>query len=183
MPDQQPWTPDPDVAPGTPPVGGAGGERGTSAFDGNANWNADYTAKTDLPTTGPAKGTWYYAAENPAEVGSAAAAGEFKRSSAGSHAKLTPTGVLTADDTTPAADAPVVFTAALDSTADYAVTGTVTFKEGATTLGTATVNGSEDAVYTHSAGFAAGTHVVTAVYGGNDDFTAFTTAPLTVTAS
>jgi ankyrin repeat protein len=58
-------------------------------------------------------------------------------------------------------------------------TGTVTFKDGSTTLGTATLNG-------HTAGFStsaliAGSHSITAVYGGDDSFAGSTSSALTQT--
>src|SRR5205085_1810660 len=45
-------------------------------------------------------------------------------------------------------------------------TGTVTFKDGATTLGTGTLNASEQATFS-TAALSVGSHSVTAVYGGD----------------
>ncbi|MGP0069832.1 MAG: beta strand repeat-containing protein [Isosphaeraceae bacterium] len=56
-------------------------------------------------------------------------------------------------------------------------TGTVTFLDGSTTLGTATLNGSGHATFT-TKDFAVGTHAITAVYGGDGNFTASTSAIL-----
>ena len=55
--------------------------------------------------------------------------------------------------------------------------GTVTFKDGSTTLGTVTLNASGVANYTTSS-FATGSHSITAVYGGNTNFTTSTSAAL-----
>ena len=60
-------------------------------------------------------------------------------------------------------------------------TGTVTFKDVRTTLGTGTlsvVNGVYQATFTTSS-LAVASHSITAVYGGDTNFTASTSAPLT----
>src|SRR5439155_3438552 len=57
-------------------------------------------------------------------------------------------------------------------------TGTVTFKDGATTLGTGTLNGSGVATFTTSA-LIAGSHSITAVYGGDSTFATSTSSVLT----
>jgi hypothetical protein len=57
-------------------------------------------------------------------------------------------------------------------------TGTVTFKDGATTLGTGTVNGSGQATFT-TASLAAGSHAITAAYGGDTNNTPGTSPVLT----
>jgi hypothetical protein len=70
--DPQPWAPDPDVAPGTRPVGGTGGEKGTSSFEGNSAYNADGTPVSQTaPARGPASGVSYYASSNPTAIDSA----------------------------------------------------------------------------------------------------------------
>jgi hypothetical protein len=64
-------------------------------------------------------------------------------------------------------------------------TGSVTFKEGATTYGTvalATVNGVQTATLTIN-GLAVGTHMLTASYPGNATWAASTSLPVTVTVS
>jgi hypothetical protein len=60
---------------------------------------------------------------------------------------------------------------------ESAPTGTVTFKDGTLTLGTGTLNASGLATYTTS-DFAAGSHNITAVYGGDSNFAASTSAIL-----
>jgi hypothetical protein len=57
-------------------------------------------------------------------------------------------------------------------------TGTVTFKDGATTLGTGTLHGAGQATFTTSA-LTVGSHSITAVYGGDASNAASTSAPLT----
>jgi autotransporter-associated beta strand protein len=51
--------------------------------------------------------------------------------------------------------------------------GTVTFKDGATTLGTATLNGSGVATY-FATSLAVGSHTITALYSGNSNYTTST---------
>jgi hypothetical protein len=56
-------------------------------------------------------------------------------------------------------------------------TGTVTFMDGATELGSGTVNSSKKATFA-TASLAAGTHSITAVYGGDSNFNGGTSAAL-----
>jgi hypothetical protein len=74
----------------------------------------------------------------------------------------------------------VTFTATVSATSGTP-TGTVTFKEGTTTLGTATIS-SGQATYTTST-LSAGTHSITAVYSGDASFAASTSTPLTQTVN
>jgi len=53
-------------------------------------------------------------------------------------------------------------------------TGTVTFKDGSTTLGTATLNTTTHKAAITKTTLAVGTHSITAVYGGNTNFNAST---------
>jgi hypothetical protein len=64
----------------------------------------------------------------------------------------------------------VTFTATITPSVaeSFAATGTVTFKDGTTVLGTGTVSGNT-ATYTTS-GLSTGTHSITAVYGGDANF-------------
>ena len=50
----------------------------------------------------------------------------------------------------------------------------MTFLDGATTLGTGTLNGSGVATFSTSSSDASGTHSITAVYGGDTNFTTST---------
>lgn len=70
----------------------------------------------------------------------------------------------------------VTFTATVTpSSGNGAPTGTVTFSDGATTLGTATLNGSGKATYTTSS-LSLGAHSITASYNGNSGFDGSTSA-------
>ena len=75
---------------------------------------------------------------------------------------------------------PVTFTATVAAAAPGSgtPTGTVTFYDGATSIGTGTLDGSGMAALTLST-LAAGTHPVTASYGGDADFAASTSATAT----
>ncbi|HEY5170774.1 MAG TPA: Ig-like domain repeat protein [Acidimicrobiia bacterium] len=67
---------------------------------------------------------------------------------------------------------PVTFTASVSATAPGAgtPTGTVVFKDGATTLATVALDGSANAAFTTSS-LSIATHPITAVYGGDTNFT------------
>jgi Pro-kumamolisin, activation domain/Bacterial Ig-like domain (group 3) len=73
---------------------------------------------------------------------------------------------------------PVTFTATVTSTVGTA-TGTVTFKNGATTLGTGSLVAGKATLTTSS--LTPGSHSITAVYGGGADFLASTSPVLTQT--
>jgi hypothetical protein len=92
------------------------------------------------------------------------------------------TTALTASATTIAAGASVNFTATITgaSGSTGTPTGTVTFLDGTTTLGTSTLNTSGVATYSTSA-LATGAHGITAQYGGDSNFAASTSTALTVT--
>jgi hypothetical protein len=80
---------------------------------------------------------------------------------------------------------PAVYSQAITFTATITVnapgggvpTGTVTFKDGTSVLGTGTLNGSGQATFTTSV-LSVATHSITAVYGGNANYTGSTSAAL-----
>src|SRR5467141_1313807 len=73
----------------------------------------------------------------------------------------------------------VTFTATVTSSAASIPTGTVTFQDGVTTLGTGTLSGGT-ATFTTS-GLGTGAHSITAIYGGDANFTGSTSPILTQT--
>jgi hypothetical protein len=75
--------------------------------------------------------------------------------------------------------AAVTFTATVTSSAASIPIGTVTFQDGATTLGTGTLSGGT-ATFTTS-GLGTGAHSITAIYGGDANFTGSTSPILTET--
>ena len=81
---------------------------------------------------------------------------------------------LTSDPNPSTVGQSVTFTATISP---INATGTVTFTEGATVLGTANLSGGI-AVY-NTASLAVGSHVITATYGGNSTYTGATSQPIT----
>lgn len=95
---------------------------------------------------------------------------------------VTPNATVTASNDAPAASAAVTLTATVTgSLSGRTPQGTVTFKDGATTLGTA-VLGAGVASLVVAGGFAVGAHSITAVYPGDGLFDAVTSAAHVVTA-
>ncbi len=104
--------------------------------------------------------------------------GSFKFSSCGGATSPAPTTTALASSANPSAlGAAVTFTATVTS-ASGTPSGTVTFKDGSTTLGASSLNGAGVATLT-TAGLTTGSHAVTAVYGGNAGFAASTSAVVT----
>jgi hypothetical protein len=71
----------------------------------------------------------------------------------------------------------ITFTATVTSKTTGQPTGTVTFLDGTTTLGSSSVNGSGDATFSTSI-LTIGTHNITAVYGGSANFNGSTSPVL-----
>ncbi|MBS1823527.1 MAG: Ig-like domain repeat protein [Acidobacteria bacterium] len=86
--------------------------------------------------------------------------------------KITPTVTLISSVNPSAANQAVVFTASVPS----AATGTITFMDGAVSLGTANVVNGQ-ATITDST-LSSGAHTITAVYGGDTTYNTATSAPL-----
>ena len=78
----------------------------------------------------------------------------------------------------------VTFTATIGVVAPGAgvPTGSVTFKDGSTTLGTGTLNSTGQATFATTT-LAVGSHTITAVYGGDPNFSGSTSAALAQTVS
>jgi hypothetical protein len=74
-------------------------------------------------------------------------------------------------------DSPVTFTATITPLYGGQATGTVTFKDGGTTLGSSGVSGNAASLTT--SGLAMGTHSITAVYSGDSNFAGSTSNTLT----
>lgn len=92
-------------------------------------------------------------------------------------AKVSPSISVSASLTSPAAGQSVTFTAILSG--GSSPSGTVTFQDGASTLGTATVSGSTAILVTSA--LTAGSHSITAVYAGDSSNTAATSGAIAVT--
>jgi subtilase family serine protease len=94
--------------------------------------------------------------------------------------KATPTIALSSSSNPAKAGTSVTFTATVTGpTGATAPTGTVTFKDGTTTLGTGTI-ASGKATYSTTS-LAKGTHSITAVYGGNSNYLTATSSVLSQT--
>ena len=76
----------------------------------------------------------------------------------------------------------VTFTATVNWSGAGTPTGSVTFMDGGTTLGTSPLNGSGQATYTTSS-LAVGTHSITASYGGDSNFSGSTSPALSQVVS
>ncbi|MFT9849461.1 BMQ_0737 family morphogenetic spore coat protein [Aneurinibacillus sp. REN35] len=89
------------------------------------------------------------------------------------------TTTLTSSPNPSAYGQPVTFTATVVSVPPGlgTPTGTVTFTEGATVLGTASLDGDGTAALTTN-GLSAGTHQITAIYSGDANFQGSTSAPV-----
>ncbi len=94
---------------------------------------------------------------------------------------LTPTATaLTASQNPAVVGQSVMFTATVSPTPTGSPTGTVSFYNGSTLIGTGTVNSSGVATFSTSV-LALGTNAISAVYSGNVGFATSTSAPLTET--
>jgi beta-lactam-binding protein with PASTA domain len=132
----------------------------------------------------------YVAGNLNSPVGSAATSGAFQSAYGGGDsdgfvAKITvfaqTATAVTASPSTTTTGSPVSLTATVAQVSGTGVpTGTVTFDDGATPIGSGTLNGSGVANFVTSA-LGAGTHSITAVYGGDGNDATSTSAAVTVT--
>ncbi len=95
--------------------------------------------------------------------------------------KFSTSTALTLSPNTTAFGQPVTITAGVTSSAGVPA-GTVTFYDGATALGTGSLNNSGQATLSTSS-LAAGSHSITASYAGNSNFASSTSAALTQTVN
>ena len=95
--------------------------------------------------------------------------------------KFSTSTALTLSPNTTAFGQPVTITAGVTSSAGVPA-GTVTFYDGATALGTGSVNSSGQATLSTSS-LTAGSHSITASYAGNSNFASSTSAALTQTVN
>ena len=126
----------------------------TATYGGSANFNVSASAALSQVVNAPSKintTTTVTSSLNPSQFGQS----------------VTFTAIVTPATLTPATVPRVTGTP----------TGTVTFKDGATTLGTGTLNAQGVATFTTSS-LSVGTHPITAVYGGDANFNASAAAAL-----
>jgi len=89
------------------------------------------------------------------------------------------TTVLNASATSAMAGQAIMFTARVTSASSGTATGTVTFSDGTSVLAQVTLDGTGQATLTTSS-LSPGTHTIAAAYGGDANFLASASAPLTV---
>jgi Bacterial Ig-like domain (group 3)/Right handed beta helix region len=156
----------------------------------NPSWSSS-SGNYQLLSTSPAVGAGLESFQTPTTSVSAPATdilgnprsspydiGAYEYESAVGQAATTTT--LSSSAATAQAGQSVTFTATVSSSTAGSITGTVTFMDGATTLGTGTVNSNGQATFTTSA-LAVGSHSITAVYGGNTSYDGSTSSALSQT--
>ena len=170
--------------------GGAGTPTGTVTFyDGatvfgtgavNASGVATYT------TNGLTTGTQSFTAVYPGDTNFSASTSPAVSVTVNPVIAVATSTALSASSTNAVSGTSITFTATVSPASGSATpTGTVTFLDGATALGTGTLNGSSVATYTTSA-LSVATHSITAAYGGASGSYAGSTSaalPVTITAA
>src|SRR3989454_3552691 len=147
------------------------------ALDGSDNiYVVGYTGDPSFPTTSGAFQTTCTKCSNPNNRGNAGFV--FKIS-----LQLTATTTTIISSANPSVfGQSVMFTATVTPSGSGTPSGTVTFMDGATTLGTGALNGSAQATFTTTA-LTAGSHSITAVYGGDANFAGSTSSALSQVVS
>lgn len=158
------------------------GTQNISITDATANATIYYTTDGSTPDTGSTKYSGPITVGNTETIQAIAVASGYAQSAVASAAYTitipTPSIGLTASANPIFTSNPVTFTATLSST--YGTpTGTVNFLDGTTQLGSGTLSGGV-ATYTTSS-LAAGSHSITAVYGGDTNFKAATSTAVAET--
>jgi Concanavalin A-like lectin/glucanases superfamily/Bacterial Ig-like domain (group 3) len=103
----------------------------------------------------------------------AAAVGQVKRATA---------TTVTSSSSSSVAGQSVTFSASISPNAGPVPSGTVTFDDGTTALGTGVINGSGVATFTTSS-LSVSSHAISAIYGGDTNFVGSTSAALTQTVN
>jgi len=175
--------PPPAAAPTFSPAAGAyTGIQSVTLGSSTANATIYYTTDGSTPDTSSTKYTGAITVGQSETINAIAVASGFAQSALAT-AKYTitiptPSIALTASINPVFTSNPVTFTATLTST--YGTpTGTVNFLDGSTQIGSATLS-SGVAAFTTSA-LTVGPHSITAVYGGDANFTSVTSTALTET--
>ncbi len=161
----------------------SGGYRGTLHFtssDALAQLPADYTYTTNDGGTHQFSVTFNTAGAQTLTVTDTVAAGiTAKASVTANHVTHSSTTALSATPTNPVYGQNVTVTAVVSSTSPGTLTGTVTFTDGNTTLGSASVVSGQASIITT---FAVGTRSLSASYSGDSNFdpSASSLVPVTV---
>ena len=123
-------------------------------------------------TSPPGTGTVHITVTTPAGTSAATAADQFSYTQAATTATTT---ALSSSANPSVAGRPVTFTATVSPARGTGTpTGTVTFSDGGSRIGTATLDSGGTATITTTSPLAAGSHAITASYNGDQNFTAST---------
>ncbi len=133
-------------------------------------------------TAGPLTGTLTITDDALYLTGITASTQLVQLSGTATGASLNPTATVLSGPTTLTADQSASYTVKVTSSASGTPTGTVTFKDGTTTLTTVALDASASATYTTSQ-LSAGTHTITASYSGDSAFAVSQSASLSVTVT
>ncbi|HEX4155828.1 MAG TPA: Ig-like domain repeat protein [Acidobacteriaceae bacterium] len=144
---------------------------------GTATLNSSGTASITTATLAP--GTHALSAQYPGD--NTNASGESNTISEVIQQAATTT-TLSTTNATPTVGTSVTFTATISSAEGPLPSGSVTFTDGGTTLGTEALDGSGTATLTLSS-LAPGTHSIVASYGGDTDDAVSSSSPLTETVA
>jgi hypothetical protein len=150
------------------------------AYDGNPH---SCTGSAKGVSGAAVNGTWSFSPSSAAATGSVSVTGTFTSSDT-NYASGTAAGTLTITPASTAATettslsvvtigSSVTFTAIVTSPTGIVPQGTVTFTDGTTTLGAATLDSSGTATLT-TAALAAGAHTIVATYSGSSNFASST---------
>ncbi len=131
-------------------------------------------------TSPPGTGTVHITVTTPAGTSAATAADQYSYTQT---ATTTTTTSLSSSSNPSVPGQPVTFTATVSPASGTGTpTGTVTFSDGGSQIGTATLNSGGTATIATASPLAVGSHTITASYGGDQNFTA-STGSLTQTVS
>ena len=148
-------------------------EAGSEAGFGGAAAQFTIDSGTQITATSPpGTGTVHITVTTPAGTSAATAADQFSYTQAATTATTT---ALSSSANPSVAGRPVTFTATVSPARGTGTpTGTVTFSDGGSRIGTATLDSGGTATITTTSPLAAGSHAITASYNGDQNFTAST---------
>jgi len=126
-------------------------------------------------TSPPGTGTVYITVTTPAGTSAVIAADRYSYTQHTQTATAMTTTTLSSSANPSVPKQPVTFTATISPASGTGTpTGTVTFSDGGSQIGTATLNGGGTATITTASPLAVGSHAITARYGGDQNFAAST---------
>jgi hypothetical protein len=166
---------------GGTPTGSVSFAEGTTVLASNVA--VDGTGKASFSTSTLAVGSHTITATFTGTNGWLGSSGDDAGSPQVVNPALTPTTTAVSSSANPSVfGQSVTFTAAVTPTPTAVPLGTVTFKDGSTTLGTGTLDASGHATFSTSA-LSMASHSITAAYSGNANFSGSTSAALSQTVN